>query len=139
VVIEDIAVPVPKLAAAMLDLQQLFVEHGYDEAIMLGHALEGNVHFVFTPDFGREEEVERYRAFMDAVERMSEKLSATITSAKAVMDRYRSLDRKRHRIEAKELRMKFRELRQELSRDLKTWRRLCRLILKLEPVVFPAS
>ena len=72
-------------------------------------------------------------AFVEAVEKMSEKLSTKIASAKALMDRYRSLDRKHNRIEAKELRMKFRALRQEISRDLKTWRRLCRLILKLEP------
>lgn len=72
-------------------------------------------------------------AFAHAVETMSEKLSATILSAKTVMDRYRALDRKRDRSEIQELRTKFRELKQELSRDLKTWRRLCRLILELQP------
>jgi FAD/FMN-containing dehydrogenase len=48
VIIEDVAVAVPLLAAACLDLQQLFAKHGYHEAIIFGHALEGNVHFVFT-------------------------------------------------------------------------------------------
>jgi D-lactate dehydrogenase len=52
VIIEDVAVAVPLLAAACLDLQHLFAKHGYHEAIIFGHALEGNVHFVFTQDFG---------------------------------------------------------------------------------------
>ncbi|KAB2969806.1 FAD-binding and (Fe-S)-binding domain-containing protein [Zoogloea sp.] len=65
VIIEDVAVAVPDLAAACLDLQQLFARHGYHEAIIFGHALEGNVHFVFTQDFGIESEVARYAAFMD--------------------------------------------------------------------------
>lgn len=65
VIIEDVAVAVPLLAAACLDLQRLFAKHGYYEAIIFGHALEGNVHFVFTQDFGIESEVARYAAFMD--------------------------------------------------------------------------
>ena len=40
-------------------------QHGYHEAIIFGHALEGNLHFVFTQDFGNAAEVERYRRFMD--------------------------------------------------------------------------
>ena len=34
---------------------------------MFGHALEGNLHFVFTQDFGSASEIDRYRRFMDAV------------------------------------------------------------------------
>lgn len=67
VIIEDVAVAVPDLAACCLDLQRLFAKHGYHEAIIFGHALEGNVHFVFTQDFGIESEVARYAAFMDEV------------------------------------------------------------------------
>ena len=65
VIIEDVAVAVEDLAACCLDLQRLFAAHGYHEAIIFGHALEGNVHFVFTQDFGIESEVARYAAFMD--------------------------------------------------------------------------
>lgn len=65
VIIEDVAVAVPDLAACCLDLQHLFAKHGYHEAIIFGHALEGNVHFVFTQDFGIDTEVARYAAFMD--------------------------------------------------------------------------
>ncbi len=64
-VIEDIAFPVPKLAAGTADLQRLLSAYGYDNAIIFGHALEGNLHFVITPDFSAPEEIENYRDFMD--------------------------------------------------------------------------
>lgn len=67
VVIEDVAFPLESLADATVDLQQLFVEHGYDNAIIFGHALEGNLHFVITPDFNDQTEVDRYAGFMDAL------------------------------------------------------------------------
>lgn len=70
VIIEDVAFPIESLAAATLDLQALLVAHGYHEAIIFGHALEGNLHFVFTQDFGDAAEVERYARFMDAVCRL---------------------------------------------------------------------
>ena len=65
VVIEDIAFPVPRLAEGTVELQRLFMKHGYDNAIIFGHALEGNLHFVITPDFGDRVEIDRYHAFMD--------------------------------------------------------------------------
>jgi D-lactate dehydrogenase len=67
VIIEDVAFPVERLAEATLDLQRLLQLHGYTEAIIYGHALEGNLHFVFTQDFGNPDEVARYAGFMDAV------------------------------------------------------------------------
>jgi D-lactate dehydrogenase len=70
VIIEDVAFPVQRLAEATLELQQMLQAHGYREAIIYGHALEGNLHFVFTQDFGSAAEVERYSRFMDAVCRM---------------------------------------------------------------------
>ncbi len=70
VIIEDVAFPVERLAEATLELQALCREHGYDEAVIYGHALEGNLHFVFTQDFGPAAEVQRYQRFIDAVCRM---------------------------------------------------------------------
>ncbi|HEY6897841.1 MAG TPA: FAD-binding and (Fe-S)-binding domain-containing protein [Rhodocyclaceae bacterium] len=67
VIIEDVAFPIESLAAATLDLQALLHKHGYREAIIFGHALEGNLHFVFTQDFGNAAEVARYAKFMDEV------------------------------------------------------------------------
>ena len=70
VIIEDVAFPIKRLAEATLELQGLLAEYHYDEAIIFGHALEGNLHFVFTQDFNTAEEVERYRRFMDDICKM---------------------------------------------------------------------
>ncbi|MBK8537996.1 MAG: FAD-binding oxidoreductase [Candidatus Competibacteraceae bacterium] len=67
VIIEDVAVAVPQLAAMTLDLQRLFDKHGYSGSIIFGHALEGNLHFVITPDFSKPAETARYKNFMDDV------------------------------------------------------------------------
>lgn len=67
VIIEDVAFPVERLANAVEELQGLFDKYHYDEAIIFGHALEGNLHFVFTQDFATQSEVNRYQAFMDDV------------------------------------------------------------------------
>lgn len=64
-IIEDICFPVTRLADATLELQSLFLKHRYYDAIIFGHALEGNLHFVFTPDFEKEAEIIRYGNFMD--------------------------------------------------------------------------
>ncbi|NEW81418.1 MAG: FAD-binding oxidoreductase [Mariniphaga sp.] len=64
VIIEDVAFPVPRLAEATHDLHLLFEKWGYHEAVIFGHALEGNLHFVFTQDFGLQSEIDRYRRFM---------------------------------------------------------------------------
>ena len=70
VIIEDVAFPVPRLAEATLDLQQLLNKWGYHEAVIFGHALEGNLHFVFTQDFGSRSEINRYANFMAEVAEM---------------------------------------------------------------------
>ena len=67
VVIEDVAFPMKHLADATVELQQLFRRHGYPEGIIFGHALDGNLHFVFTQDFGTPQEVLRYERFMNEV------------------------------------------------------------------------
>src|ERR1035438_1905680 len=46
VIIEDVAFPIERLADATLDLTKLFTKHGYDNAIIFGHAKDGNLHFV---------------------------------------------------------------------------------------------
>jgi len=67
VIIEDVTFPVEQLAAGVRRLIELFDKHHYDEAILFGHALEGNLHFVFTQGFNNPQEVARYQAFMDDV------------------------------------------------------------------------
>ncbi len=67
VIIEDVAYPIEVLAQATLELQELFKKHKYNEALIFGHALEGNFHFVFTQDFSIKSEVKRYDEFMNDV------------------------------------------------------------------------
>ncbi|MGY2293983.1 FAD-binding and (Fe-S)-binding domain-containing protein [Pseudomonas yamanorum] len=67
VIIEDVTFPVEQLAIGVNRLIELFDKHHYDEAILFGHALEGNLHFVFTQGFNSAEEVARYQALMDDV------------------------------------------------------------------------
>jgi len=70
VIIEDVAFPVPQLADAVHDLHQIFKKYHYDEALIFGHALEGNLHFVFTQSFDTQEEIDRYEGLMDDVAEM---------------------------------------------------------------------
>ncbi|EDM27986.1 D-lactate dehydrogenase, putative [Lentisphaera araneosa HTCC2155] len=65
VIIEDVCFPLDQLAPATLDLQKLLLKYNYSKAIIFGHALEGNLHFVFTQSFNEQKEVLRYSAFMD--------------------------------------------------------------------------
>jgi len=67
VIIEDVAFPVARLAEATLELQRLFAKHGYADTIIFGHALAGNLHFVFKQNFNLADEVARYQRFMDEV------------------------------------------------------------------------
>lgn len=67
VILEDIAFPVEKLAEAVTDLQALFAKHGYDQAIIFGHAKDGNIHFVITQAFDAPDKVTQYRIFLDEV------------------------------------------------------------------------
>ncbi len=67
VLIEDVGFPVERLADAAVDLTVLFARHGYDEAIIFGHAKDGNLHFVVTQSFNDQAEIDRYARFMDDV------------------------------------------------------------------------
>jgi D-lactate dehydrogenase len=70
VLTEDIAVPVPSLGAAVADLQALFRLHGYADAIIFGHARDGNLHFVLSQSFGSDRAVRQYARLMDDVVRL---------------------------------------------------------------------
>ena len=68
--IEDIALPVQHLADAALELRSLFLKHNYPNAIIFGHAKDGNLHFVLTQGFNTPSEITQYRLFMDEVVKM---------------------------------------------------------------------
>ncbi len=70
VILEDVAFPVDKLGDAIVDLQQLFKKYAYTNAIIFGHAKDGNIHFLITPEFSEQEEITRYARFMDDVTEM---------------------------------------------------------------------
>lgn len=65
--IEDVAVPIDSLADFTDDLQKLFIEHRYPDAVIYGHALEGNWHFILNQRFDTEAAVAQYDAMMRAV------------------------------------------------------------------------
>ncbi|WP_434456493.1 FAD-binding oxidoreductase [Stutzerimonas urumqiensis] len=67
VIIEDVTFPVERLAEGVNRLIGLLEKHRYDEAIIFGHALEGNLHFVFTQGFEDPAQIDRYDAFMQDV------------------------------------------------------------------------
>jgi D-lactate dehydrogenase len=65
--IEDVAFPINTLSEALVDLQQLMQKFEYFDGVIYGHALDGNLHFIFSQSFQTEQDVERYEAFMEAV------------------------------------------------------------------------
>ncbi|MGZ5248555.1 MAG: FAD-binding and (Fe-S)-binding domain-containing protein, partial [Flavitalea sp.] len=67
VILEDIAFPVAKLGDAILDLQDLFRKYEYYNAIIFGHAKDGNIHFVVTQSFDTDKEINRYDLFLKEV------------------------------------------------------------------------
>jgi len=69
--IEDVAYHLETLPEATKELQNIVAEYGYSDAVIYGHALEGNFHFIFNQDFSDPKEVERYDAMMKAVINMT--------------------------------------------------------------------
>ena len=64
VIIEDVAFPLHHLAEACLALIGLFKKYEYHDAYLFGHALEGNLHLVFSQDFSNQNEIDRYEKLM---------------------------------------------------------------------------
>ncbi|MGL4411624.1 MAG: FAD-binding and (Fe-S)-binding domain-containing protein [Bacteroidales bacterium] len=65
--IEDVAFPISHLPEATAELQDMLSRHGYDDAVIYGHAMDGNYHFIFSQSFSSEKEIERYERLMDDV------------------------------------------------------------------------
>ncbi len=63
---EDVCVPPQRIAEGAHDLQALLAEHGFLHGVA-GHASAGNLHFFLTPDFAKQEDLDRYEAFMSAL------------------------------------------------------------------------
>ena len=65
-IVEDVCVPPARIAEAAKDIQALLGEHGYLTGVA-GHTSAGNLHFMLTPDFAKQEDLERYEAFMEGL------------------------------------------------------------------------
>ena len=53
-----------------LTFRILLKKYGYNEAVIFGHALQGNLHFVFTQDFNTQKEIDRYAQLMSEVSQL---------------------------------------------------------------------
>lgn len=62
-IVEDVCVPPARIAEGANDLKALLGEHGFLPGVA-GHASAGNLHFMLTPDFAKQEDLDRYEAFM---------------------------------------------------------------------------
>jgi D-lactate dehydrogenase len=60
VIIEDVAVAAEHLTEAVIDMRRMLDELGYEEAVIYGHVLDGNLHFIFAQDFHDKKELEKY-------------------------------------------------------------------------------
>ncbi len=70
VIIEDVVFPIPHLADGTVDLIRAAGRHGYEEAILFGHAKDGNLHLTITQSYNNQAEVDRYARFMDELVRL---------------------------------------------------------------------
>ncbi|HUA75506.1 MAG TPA: FAD-binding and (Fe-S)-binding domain-containing protein [Solirubrobacteraceae bacterium] len=62
-IVEDVCVRPERIAEGARDLQELLGKHGFLVGVA-GHASAGNLHFQLTPDFSKQEDLDRYEAFM---------------------------------------------------------------------------
>ena len=62
--IEDVAFPLEDLPEATDALAKLLERHGYEDACIYGHALDGNFHFIINQAFDTDAEVARYEALI---------------------------------------------------------------------------
>lgn len=60
---EDVAAPIDRLADFVIDMRQLLDAHGYEDAIIFGHALAGNLHFQMSDNFAEPGSAEKFDVF----------------------------------------------------------------------------
>jgi D-lactate dehydrogenase len=63
-IVEDVCVPPDRIAEAAEELRGLLAKHEFLAGVA-GHASAGNLHFMLTPDFAIQADLDRYEAFMD--------------------------------------------------------------------------
>jgi len=65
--LEDVAVPVANLLPTCEALEHMFERHGYENAVIFGHAKDGNIHFLLTERFDTTEGIARYATVTDEI------------------------------------------------------------------------
>ncbi|MEY3900832.1 MAG: hypothetical protein RL189_138, partial [Pseudomonadota bacterium] len=65
VIIEDVAFSLRDLAEGTKALRSLLNHHDYQDAVIYGHARDGNLHFILSQNFAESAEVRRYERFID--------------------------------------------------------------------------
>ncbi|NQV15861.1 FAD-binding oxidoreductase [bacterium] len=76
---EDICFKVKDLARAIKELQFLFNQYHFDDAIIFGHAGEGNLHFKLSLDLSQPRTVQQYGKFMnDLVDMVVDKYDGSL-------------------------------------------------------------
>ncbi|WDR01751.1 FAD-binding and (Fe-S)-binding domain-containing protein [Devosia algicola] len=64
---EDVAAPIDRLADFVIDLRQLLDEHDYEDAVIFGHALAGNLHFQMGDNFSLPGSAAKFDRFSKAL------------------------------------------------------------------------
>ena len=67
---EDVAAPIDRLADFVIDMRTLLDDHGYEDAVIFGHALAGNLHFQMSDDFGSPDAAQRFDRFSHALSQL---------------------------------------------------------------------
>ncbi len=70
VIIEDIAVRAEHLTDAVIDMRNMLDELDYKDAVIYGHVLDGNLHFIFAQNFHDPEELKKYEHMIDQLTRL---------------------------------------------------------------------
>lgn len=79
VIIEDVAFPLEFMGDACLALKKLFKKYEYHDAVLFGHALEGNLHTVFSQEFSTQKDIDRYDNLMrELVELVVDKFGGSL-------------------------------------------------------------
>lgn len=66
-IIEDVAFHLEDIPQATADIRRLLEKYHYNDAVIYGHALEGNFHFILNQFFDSQAEIERYDNLMNEV------------------------------------------------------------------------
>jgi D-lactate dehydrogenase len=70
VIIEDVAVPAEHLTEAVIEMRRWLDSLDYKDAVIYGHVLDGNLHFIFAQDFHEPAELKKYENMIHQLSRL---------------------------------------------------------------------